>query len=119
MPEGTPQPEHEKEKVERLREAMYSRALSDKIHPRERRELEEAKSVVLDDWKRKEPEMAPVLVAPVGIGWVGFWVRQSSFSLVLQVFLHITLLSAEDHFRHRRKTSPSQFLARHKSLVVG
>jgi len=67
MPD-TPQPEHEKERVERLREAMYSRALSEKIHPRERRELDETKPQVGDDWKRDEPEMEPILVAPQGIG---------------------------------------------------
>jgi hypothetical protein len=67
MPESS-QPEHEKERVQRLREAMYSRALSEKIHPRERHELGETKPVVEGDWKRPEPEMEPILVAPVGIG---------------------------------------------------
>jgi len=68
MPD-VPQPENEKERVERLREAMYSRALADKLKPRERRELGETRSQVGDDWKRPEPEMEPMLVAPSGIGW--------------------------------------------------
>lgn len=68
MPD-TPQPEHEKERVERLREAMYSREYSDKLKPRERREMEETRPTVGGDWKRPEPEMAPMLVAPSSIGW--------------------------------------------------
>src|SRR6185312_8723094 len=67
MPD-TPQPEHEKERVERLREAMYSREYSDKIHPRERRELSDVHPEVGDDWKRPEPPMEPMLVAPQTIG---------------------------------------------------
>jgi hypothetical protein len=68
MPD-VPTPEHEKQRVERLREAMYSRAIADKLKPRPRRELEETKSTVEGDWKRPEPEMAPMIVAPSGIGW--------------------------------------------------
>jgi hypothetical protein len=68
MPD-TPQPEHEQERVERLREAMYSRALSEKLKPRERRELDDSSPHIQDDWKRSEPEMKPMLVAPTSIGW--------------------------------------------------
>src|SRR4029077_3865108 len=68
MPD-TPQPDHEKERVERLREAMYSRALAEKIKPRERHELEETKAAVPDDWQRPEAEIEPILVAPTGIGF--------------------------------------------------
>lgn len=68
MPD-TPQPEHEQERVERLREAMYSRALSDKLKPRERRELDDSSPDIQDDWKRPEPAMKPMLVAPTSIGW--------------------------------------------------
>lgn len=66
MPEHGP--EHEKERMERLREAMYSRKLSENLKPRERRELEPVRPVVSNDWKRDEPNMEPVMVAPQGIG---------------------------------------------------
>lgn len=63
-----PPPDHEKDRVERLREAMYSRKLSEQLHPRDRRELDQTHSQVGDDWKRDEPNMEPLMVAPVGIG---------------------------------------------------
>ncbi len=62
------QSDHEKEKIERLREAMYSRALSEKLKPRDRREMDETKSVIGEDWERPEPEMEPMLVAPRSLG---------------------------------------------------
>lgn len=64
----SPQSDHEKEKIERLREAMYSRGMSEKLHPRDRRELDETKSVIGEDWKRPEPDMEPMLVAPRSLG---------------------------------------------------
>ena len=60
--------EHDKEKIERLRQAMYSRTISDKLKPRERRYLGEERSDVGDDWDRDEPELHPMLVAPRHIG---------------------------------------------------
>ncbi|MEN9561700.1 MAG: hypothetical protein RIQ56_973 [Candidatus Parcubacteria bacterium] len=60
----TPQQDHEQEKIERLRQAMYSRATSEKLRPRERRYLGEERSDVGDDWKREEPELQGLVVAP-------------------------------------------------------
>ena len=64
-----PESVHEKERIERLRQAMYSRSRSEKLHARERRELDEEKSVVGDNWNRPEPHMEALLVAPTGIGF--------------------------------------------------
>ena len=47
-----PESENEKEKLERLREAMYSRTISEKLHPRERRLLDTERSPqsAMSDW---------------------------------------------------------------------
>lgn len=60
--------DHEKEKIERLRRAMYSRELSPKIHDRERRPLEEQSPLVGEDWARKETHLESSQVAPRTIG---------------------------------------------------
>ncbi|MBI5470223.1 hypothetical protein HY968_02780 [Candidatus Kaiserbacteria bacterium] len=62
--------QHEKERIDRLRQAMYSRQLSEKLKPRERRDLSETKPIVGDDWVRQEPEMAGAVVAPLGVSWL-------------------------------------------------
>lgn len=49
--------DHEKEKIERLRRAMYSRALEPNIKEKPRRELEEGASEIGEDWKH--PETSP------------------------------------------------------------
>ena len=59
--------DHEKEKIERLRRAMYSRELSDKFKQRERRALGETPELVGEDWKHLEPGSPGTLVAPRGI----------------------------------------------------
>ncbi len=62
-----PQPEHldhEKEKIERLRRAMYSRELSGQIKDRPRHTMESTNPTVGDDWKRPEPELKTMSVAP-------------------------------------------------------
>src|SRR5262249_43535814 len=72
-----PESEHDKEKIERLRQAMYSRTTAERLHPRERRELEVERTDVGEDWKREEPELKPMLVAPRGIGFARnllYWV---------------------------------------------
>jgi hypothetical protein len=56
------------DKISRLRGAMYSRALSEKIHARDRRKLAENRDVVGNDWNRPEPGTSPFMVAPRGIG---------------------------------------------------
>src|SRR3989344_940699 len=48
-----PPSDHEKEKIERLRRAMYSRTYADKLGPRERRSLESEHSGVPEDWQHK------------------------------------------------------------------
>ncbi len=62
------QPDFEKEKIERLRRAMYSRQLSEKMTERPRRELEEQESTVGEDWVSPEPELAGIRVAPRFVG---------------------------------------------------
>lgn len=60
--------DHEREKIERLRRAMYSRSISPNIKDRPRRELEPESSPVGDDWVRPEPKMASSIIAPRGMG---------------------------------------------------
>lgn len=60
--------EHEEEKIERLRRAMYSRSLSQKIKDRPRRPLTSAPPVVSDDFVRIEEPVAGSIVAPRAIG---------------------------------------------------
>ena len=56
--------EHEKEKIERLRRAMYSRVLSEKLKERPRRQMEDIHPAVGEDWVRPEPVLSPTIVAP-------------------------------------------------------
>ncbi|MCR4325351.1 MAG: hypothetical protein NUV59_00910 [Patescibacteria group bacterium] len=67
--------EHDQEKVERLRRAMYSRALSDKLGARSRRDLDSGEAVVPDDFRNPEPGAAPAVVAPraIGVARVVLW----------------------------------------------
>ncbi len=58
----------EKEKIERLRRAMYSRETSGKLGERPRRELEESQSVVGEEWVAPETKLAGITVAPRAIG---------------------------------------------------
>ncbi|MBI5645145.1 hypothetical protein HY970_03535 [Candidatus Kaiserbacteria bacterium] len=67
MPEQEPS-EHEREKVERLRRAMYSRKLSENLKPRDRRVLDLTPEIVGDDWKKEEPQTPGLTVAPRLIG---------------------------------------------------
>lgn len=60
--------EHEKEKIERLRRAMYSRSLSPKIHERERRTLGQEESAVGDDFVGVQEGASGLTVAPRAIG---------------------------------------------------
>ena len=64
-PEGS---EHEKEKIERLRRAMYSRSLSDKLKDRPRRELGTSGMTVADDFSEPQEQVACIVVAPRAIG---------------------------------------------------
>ncbi len=61
--------EHEKEKIERLRRAMYSRSLSPKLRDRERRPLGQEQSSVGEDFVESQEEVAGSSVAPRAIGF--------------------------------------------------
>src|SRR3989344_2964478 len=65
-----PQPsEHEKEKIERLRRAMYSRSLSDKLKDKERRELGQKVPIVGEEFVEPQAQVAGMRVAPRAIGF--------------------------------------------------
>ena len=59
---------HEQEKIERLRRAMYSRSLGEKLHDRPRRALDDIRPVVGEDWHHDEPSVSGMIVAPRTIG---------------------------------------------------
>ncbi len=64
-----PSSEHDQEKIERLRRAMYSRSLSPKIKDRERRLMAPERDLVGSDWVRPEPRLSSSTVAPFGMGF--------------------------------------------------
>ena len=63
-----PELKREQERIDRLKQAMYSRALSEKLKARERRELSGEREVVGEEWMRSEPQLSPTNVAPRGVG---------------------------------------------------
>src|SRR5262249_5661472 len=65
MPEGS---DFEREKIERLRRAMYSRQLADKMGERPRHELAPEREAPPDDWHEAEQGVAGSVVAPRLIG---------------------------------------------------
>ncbi|MEK7134031.1 MAG: hypothetical protein AAB804_03090 [Patescibacteria group bacterium] len=67
--------EHDKEKIERLRRAMYSRSLSPKLHDRERRTLEQPDMHVGEDFVEPKEELPNVTVAPrlIGLTRAALW----------------------------------------------
>ena len=58
----------EKEKIERLRRAMYSREMSGKLKDKPRHPLDLTRPIVGEDWRRPEPKLASSLIAPKTIG---------------------------------------------------
>jgi len=64
-----PPEDNDKEKLGQLREAMYSRTLSDKLVPRERRTLDLTRPTVGEDWERPDPGLDQTTVAPRGLGF--------------------------------------------------
>ncbi|HEV3244767.1 MAG TPA: hypothetical protein VG102_00225 [Candidatus Paceibacterota bacterium] len=58
------------QKLERLREAMYSRTLSEQMKARERRNLEPPQHIVGDDFIHDSDPLPKATVAPRGIGTV-------------------------------------------------
>lgn len=81
-----PNNDHENEKLEGLREAMYSRTLSEELTPRERRTLDLKHPTVGEDWQRPEAQLAPSRVAPrsLGIMRVALW---GMLTLAIMFFL--------------------------------
>ena len=65
-----PSADHDQEKIERLRRAMYSRELSGKLKNKPRHSLEPMRPIVGEDWRRPEPELSSIIVAPRTIGFV-------------------------------------------------
>ncbi len=59
----------EQEKIERLRRAMYSRSLSDKLRERPRRELSDVDPLVGEEWVEHEEGLESTRVAPRAIGY--------------------------------------------------
>lgn len=64
MAEHVPNQNHEQDKIEQLRRAMYSRSISPHIKDKERRRMHESEPLVGPDWARPEPGVVPILVAP-------------------------------------------------------
>ena len=80
MPPENPS-DHEKERIERLRRAMYSRQLENKIGTRPRRELRQTPEMTPDDWQRPEAGAPGEIIAPRTIGLarkVLWWLLVSS-----------------------------------------
>ena len=67
MPRGE-NPE-ENEKIDRLRQAMYSRTLSEQLKARDRRNLEPERNIVGDDFVHPESSLPSSTVAPRGLGF--------------------------------------------------
>jgi len=82
---------NDEEKMNRLRRAMYSRSLSPKLHERQRRTLAGDRIDVAEDWKREEPKLESIMVAPrmsgiwrgaarwLGVALVAFLVGAAGF----------------------------------------
>lgn len=64
--------DHEHEKIERLRRAMYSRTLENKLRDQPRHNLEEEQSSVREDWQRTDPTFVSkaVVLPPAMLGYV-------------------------------------------------
>src|SRR3989344_1347965 len=56
--------EHDHEKIERLRRAMYSRDLSEHMKERPRRKLDDIHPIVGEDWRHEEASLSQSVVAP-------------------------------------------------------
>ncbi|MFA7309930.1 MAG: hypothetical protein WC050_03430 [Candidatus Paceibacterota bacterium] len=61
--------DHEKEKIERLRRAMYSRSLSPQIKEKPRHALDLTRSNVGEEWEEQAEELPNTMVAPRMIGY--------------------------------------------------
>lgn len=63
-----PSSDHEHEKIERLRRAMYSRETADKLKERSEHHLGQTRPIVGEDWRRPEEGVPASVVAPRTIG---------------------------------------------------
>jgi len=54
----------DQEHIDELRQAMYSRTLSEQLKPRERRALDLTRAPIGEDWKHEEDSLDPTMVAP-------------------------------------------------------
>ena len=61
--------DHEKEKIERLRRAMYSRAIAPTIEEKPRHEMDQVSGVVGEDWVRPHEELKTTNTAPRSIAF--------------------------------------------------
>lgn len=70
-----PPPENESEKIDRLRRAMYSRTLADKLKDKPRHEMEQGRPLVGEDFVHKDEGVAASVVAPrtIGLARVALW----------------------------------------------
>src|SRR5580704_7371589 len=79
-PENSPE---ENEKIDRLRQAMYSRTLSEQLKARDRRNLEPSRKIVGDDFVHVDSEpLAASTVAPRGMGFARsalWWILGAAF----------------------------------------
>jgi hypothetical protein len=64
---ATPDSPEEQQKIERLRQAMYSRTLSEQLKARERRTLDLTHEVVGDDFHHPEETLPTAIIAPRGM----------------------------------------------------
>lgn len=64
-----PEYDHEKERIERLRRAMYSRDLSEKLKDKPRRALEDIRPIVGEEWHHEEEKLPASIVAPRAIAY--------------------------------------------------
>ena len=83
--------DHEKEKIERLRRAMYSRSLSDQLKDKPRHALDLTRATVGEDWVQPEPAATGMTVAPRMIGYTrkilwGFLIASVAFFVCALLF---------------------------------
>ncbi len=93
----------EQEKIERLRRAMYSRSLSDKLKDKPRHALDLAQPTVGEDWQHVEPVLAGTNVAPRMMGYtrrVLWWFLAASvafFIAALAFFSYYFIFGGGSH----------------------
>lgn len=81
-PRDDPRKREEEEKIQRLRDAMYSRKLEPLIKEKPRRELEIGRSPVGEEWVRKEPGLDSSSVAPQRIRIFRVLIRWAIYAAV-------------------------------------